>query len=146
MTTNPVILLAEDNEEDIAIVQKAFACLRLNYTLKTVRDGEETISYLNGEGAFTDRTDHPFPAMLILDLNMPRKTGWEVLDFFRSQKVNQHLFVAILTSFSQQEPSRDMFEFHGQVCIWNWHLLKPVTTEAIDMLVSFFERWKATKK
>src|SRR4051812_8405217 len=98
MTDSPVILLAEDREDDGIIIRNAFARTTFPYRLTVVRDGEEAVAYLEGAGAYADRARYPFPSVLLLDLKMPRKDGFEVLDWIRGRAEFSSLRVVVLTS------------------------------------------------
>jgi len=93
-----VILLAEDREDDILIMRKAFAQTHFPGSLFVVRDGEEAIAYLEGAKPYTNRGEYPLPALLLLDLKMPRKSGFEVLAWIRQQSYLAALRVIVLTS------------------------------------------------
>ena len=80
-----LILLAEDDENDIALFRRALANADIRNPVEIVRDGDEAIAYLKGEGKFSDRTKYPLPALMLLDLNMPRRDGFQVLDWIRRQ-------------------------------------------------------------
>jgi CheY-like chemotaxis protein len=73
------ILLAEDDPNDVLLLQLAFKEAGMQNPLHVVGDGLEAIEYLSGAGKFADRRRYPFPVLLILDLKMPRKTGIDVL-------------------------------------------------------------------
>lgn len=76
------ILIVDDDENDRFLLQKAFAdALGDRGLIESVEEGETAIRYLAGEGDFTDRSRHPFPNILITDLNMPGKDGLAVLEF-----------------------------------------------------------------
>src|SRR5678816_4089458 len=92
------ILLAEDNEDDIILMQRAFARARLANPLQVVHDGDEAISYLAGEPPYSDRLSHPFPLMLLLDLHLPKVNGFEVLRWLQAQPGLRDLIVVVLTS------------------------------------------------
>jgi CheY-like chemotaxis protein len=140
-----LILLAEDDETDVAAMREAFAQLAVKHPLKIVNNGEEAISYLGGAEKYSQRQEHPFPSMLILDLNMPRVTGYEVLEWLRKKQNLPPLFVVVMTSSGQTEQTHQTFEFHGNVCIFSCYLLKPVTIENVDMLIHFFESWLSAR-
>jgi CheY-like chemotaxis protein len=79
------ILLVEDSEDDIAIITRAFAQGGIANPLPVVRDGEEALAYLKGEGIYGNRTTHPLPVLVLLDLRLPRMEGLEVLRWIRRQ-------------------------------------------------------------
>lgn len=79
------------------MVKRAFHRARLSNPLFVVRDGEEAVSYLAGLGKFADRTQYPFPDLLLLDLKLPRMDGFEVLQWIRQQPGGKKLLVIVLT-------------------------------------------------
>jgi CheY-like chemotaxis protein len=92
-----VILLADDDENDIALFERAFQQADIKNPLHIVRDGEEAIAYLAGKGKFADRIRFPLPTLLLLDLKMPRKNGFEVLQWVRQHPTLKALRVLVLT-------------------------------------------------
>src|SRR5579872_3127592 len=103
MNKNNVILHVEDDPNDVTLVGLAFRKAKADSVLVVVNDGEQAINYLNGEGKYADRANHPFPALVLLDLKLPRKTGLEVLAWVRSQPQPElkRLPVVMLTSSNQ---------------------------------------------
>ena len=97
------ILYAEDEENDIFLLNLAFEDLGSPHTLKVVPDGEQAIEYLAGTGTFSDRARHPLPALVLLDINMPKISGLEVLQWIRRQPEFESLPVVMLTSSLRQE-------------------------------------------
>jgi len=81
----PGVLMAEDDPQDVFLLQRAFKDAEIHNPLHVVHDGQEAIDYLSGTGKFADRASFPIPAVLILDLKMPRKTGMDVLRWLRSE-------------------------------------------------------------
>ncbi len=94
----PVVLIAEDNENDIAMLRRAFRQASITAPIQYVTDGEQAISYLKGEGRFGRRDEFPLPDLLLLDLKMPRKNGFEVLEWLGTQPSLSHLRVVVLTT------------------------------------------------
>jgi len=97
------ILYAEDEENDVLFLEHAFKLADSPHTLKAVSDGAQALEYLTGEGIFSDRTRHPFPDLILLDINMPKKSGLEVLEWIRSQPRYKSFPSLILTSSSRPE-------------------------------------------
>ncbi len=79
----PLILIAEDNQDDLFFLTWAFRQHRLPNPVEVVRDGYELIQYLEGQGQYADRGAYPLPGYLFLDLHLPRRSGLEVLAWLR---------------------------------------------------------------
>ena len=101
MSDHAVILLVEDQEDDIFLIRKAFKKAAVLNPIHVVRDGEEAIEYLSGEGRFENRAEHPLPELILLDLKMPRRDGFQVLQWIRQQEGFSEIPVVVLTSSEQ---------------------------------------------
>ncbi len=93
-----IILLAEDDENHVHLIQRAFKQAGLLNPLYIVEDGEQAIAYLKGEGKYANRDEYPIPCLLLLDLKMPNKNGFEVLEWLRGQPGLSSLRVVVLTT------------------------------------------------
>jgi len=80
-----LVLLADDSEDDRFFLKRALASLPVVKICEETTDGEDAIDYLSAQGPYADRTKYPFPDLLLLDLNMPRKSGYEVLEWIKSR-------------------------------------------------------------
>src|SRR5690348_16539021 len=98
MSDRVTILLAEDREDDIVLIRKAFKDGGIRYPLMIVRDGEEAISYLSGQGRYSNRELYPIPALFLLDLTLPVTDGFEVLRWVRSRPELEDMPVIVLTA------------------------------------------------
>jgi CheY-like chemotaxis protein len=96
------ILLVEDNEDDIVLEQEALADAKLVNLMYVVRDGEEALAYLRREGKYQDAK---IPGLILLDINMPKKNGFEVLNEIKSDPNLRHIPVVMLTT---SESERDI--------------------------------------
>jgi CheY-like chemotaxis protein len=92
------ILLAEDNDDHVVFIKRAFLRARFLNPLQVVQDGVEAIAYLKGEGKYSDRKAFPFPALLLLDLKMPNTDGFEVMEWIRDHPTMQNLRIVVLTT------------------------------------------------
>lgn len=92
------ILLAEDNPDDAFIFKMAFKKAGLPHGIQMVDDGQQVIQWLSGAGDFADRTRFPLPDVVILDLKMPIKTGFEALEWIRSHGEFRDIPAVVLTS------------------------------------------------
>lgn len=128
---NKVILLVEDNPKDVLLTERAFQQSKIANDLQVVRDGAEALEYLLGPGAGTPA--RPAPALVLLDLKLPKVDGLEVLRRIRQDERTRLLPVVILTSSNEE---RDVLL--GYVGGANSYIRKPVDfrqfTEAVASL------------
>lgn len=92
------ILVAEDNPDDAFIFKRAFKKATLPHAMEIVDDGQQVINWLSGAGDFADRTRFPLPDVVILDLKMPIKTGFEALEWIRNHAQFRDMPAVVLTS------------------------------------------------
>jgi CheY-like chemotaxis protein len=102
MENLPTILVAEDDADDVELIQRAVDKARLRNPLQIVRDGEAAIEYLSGEGRYSDRTQHPLPFLLLLDLHMPKVSGFDVLHWLQDHPEFNSMKVAVLTASAER--------------------------------------------
>lgn len=101
MARQPIdILLVEDNDDDIVLIQESMAEARLVNVMYVVRDGEEAMRYLRRESEYEHAKR---PGMMLLDINMPRKNGFEVLSEVKADPGLCHIPVVILTTSDREE-------------------------------------------
>src|SRR5947209_6612665 len=98
MPDQGVILIAEDSDDDIVIIRRSLKRAHVFNPVQVVRNGEDVVAYLSGRGKFANREEFPLPALLLLDLKMPRMDGFQVLDWLRHQSSLQALRTIVLTS------------------------------------------------
>jgi CheY-like chemotaxis protein len=92
------ILLAEDSPDDVFLIRSAFKKCGFHDPIFVVSNGEQVLQYLKGEGPYADREQYPVPHLLLLDLNMPRLNGFEVLSWIRGRQEWMCLPVIVLTT------------------------------------------------
>lgn len=92
------VLLAEDSEDDIFVMKLACKRTGIPHALKIVTDGALAIDYLSGKGPYADRTAHPIPNVIFLDIKMPKYDGLQVLEWIRNQPALQEVPVVMLTN------------------------------------------------
>jgi two-component system, response regulator len=121
----PVILLVEDNDDDAELTARAFAQARIENPLQHVRDGVEALDYLFCRGQYASRQASDLPAVVLLDLKLPRLGGIEVLKAIRAESATKHLPVVILTSSTE---AQDRLSAYGENA--NSYVQKPVDYDA----------------
>jgi CheY-like chemotaxis protein len=113
-------LLVDDNPHDVVLLRLAFRRVGIIDPIKLVKDGTEAVRYLNGEGIYSDRHVYPTPTLMLLDLNMPQTSGFEVLRWVRAQPSLKQMMVVVMTGSKQNEDVRRAYELGA-----NSYLLKP---------------------
>lgn len=117
------ILLVEDNEGDILLTKEAFENAKVINTLSVVRDGKEAIDFLNKEGNYPNVNE---PDILLLDINLPKKNGHEVLEFIKADIKLRHIPVIMLSTSSAESDIHKSYENHA-----NCYITKPLDAENI---------------
>lgn len=135
--TNTVsILVADDDTQDTMLVQMAVERAALSLRIDTVRDGEEAINYLMGRSPYADRTAHPFPSLMLLDLKMPRLSGFDVLDYVRRQPGLRQLPIVIFSSSDDPKDIRRAYDAGA-----NSYLCKPHSNDDLSALLKALEEY-----
>ena len=133
------ILLVEDNIGDIRLTQEAFKEIKINNVLHVVRDGEEAMKFLNHEGNYEDS---PRPDLVLLDLNLPKKDGREVLAEIKSDPVLHRIPVVVLTTSDAETDIVKSYDLHA-----NSYITKPVGLKAFVAVIKALEDfWFRTVK
>ena len=115
------LLLVEDDPDDVLLMKRAFAKGKIANPLRVARDGEEAIEYLTGKGEFADRSRWPLPSLILLDLNLPRKSGHEVLGWVKRHPSLRTIPVIVLTSSRQSDDIQRAYASGA-----NSYIVKPV--------------------
>ena len=114
------MLYVEDEETDVMLLQHVLAKAGIRNPLATVRDGKAAKDYLAGDEPFADRRLHPLPALVLLDLNLPYWSGFEVLEWIRQEPQLRRLPVVIFTSSSRPDDIARAYDAGA-----NAYLVKP---------------------
>src|SRR5437016_5391792 len=97
-TKSFTVLLVEDDLNDIFLVKRAFKMAQVKNPLQVVTDGQEAILYLKGEGRYSDRQSHPWPKLIVMDIKMPRMTGFDVLECLKKDPLLRRIPIVIVSS------------------------------------------------
>jgi two-component system response regulator len=124
LTTEQVILLVEDNDDDAELTAMAFRAAKISNPVFRVEDGVEALDYLFARGKHAARNVADLPAVVLLDLKLPRLSGLEVLAALRAQELTKHLPVVVLTSSIEDRDRVAAYDHHV-----NSYVKKPVDYE-----------------
>ncbi len=125
------ILLVDDNEGDIVLTVEALSEANIINNISIVRDGEEAINFLNRKGRYKDSE---LPDLILLDINLPRMDGKEVLAIIKSDKELKRIPVIMLTTSSSEKDIGAAYDNHA-----NCYITKPVDLDRFMSVIRTIE-------
>ena len=131
-----VLLVAEDDENDALLLERALRRADSCFHMVRVADGEELVNYLEGRAPYHDRSAHPEPNVVLLDLKMPRMDGFDVLRWRRETGGGRNFPVIV---FSSSTLGRDIEKAYALGA--NSYVVKPMRAEALDDMVQALLVW-----
>ncbi len=123
------ILYVEDEDSDVVLLRHVFQKEGIPNPIQAVKDGREAMQYLSQRGAFAAREQHPVPGLVLLDLNLPYWSGFEVLAWIRQQPDLRRLPVLVYTSSSRPDDIGRAYEAGA-----NAYLVKPSSLHELAAL------------
>lgn len=137
MASQVKILHVEDDPNDALLFQHACHKADVGFDLRSVNDGDQAMAYLRGVESFCDREKHPFPQLILLDLKMPRLSGFDVLAWLRKEEPFKNVPVIILTSSNHESDIKRAYELGA-----NSYLVKPVGFDAlVEVARTIYSYW-----
>jgi CheY-like chemotaxis protein len=131
------LLLVDDSEDDIFFAKQAIREAQILNPVQTAVDGQDAIDFLSGAGRFENRAAFPLPALMLLDLKMPRKSGLEVLQWVREQPTLSAMVIVILTSSLEHSDIQKAYQLGA-----NSFLQKPSNTRVLaEMMLALKQYW-----
>jgi CheY-like chemotaxis protein len=130
---SPTLLIVEDNQDDVFLMRRALKAAGIINPIQIVDDGQKGIDYLQGTGAFTDRVKFPFPGVLFLDLQLPHKTGFDVLEWMKKSNIDKPVIIVLSSSNSPYDMER-CTELGA-----NHYAVKPPDNQLFDLIADSFD-------
>ena len=130
MADGQSILIVEDNGDDVALIRRAFKQANIGAHLQVLADGDQAVAYLKGDGPYADRGHYPLPALLLLDLKLPRRSGLEVLEWMKCESLLKRIPVIVLTSSKEHSDINRAYDLGA-----NSYLTKPVEFAALKTML-----------
>ena len=124
MMPQKTLLLVEDNPDDEALTLRALRKYNLANEVVVVRDGQEALDYLFGEGEYSARDANLLPQVILLDLKLPKVDGLQVLERLREHQTTRHVPVVVLTSSNEEQDMSRSYDLGA-----NSYVRKPVNFE-----------------
>ncbi len=131
-----VYLLAEDSENDAFLTERAFRASDISDPLHVVADGDAAIAFLRGAEPYQNREEYPRPDVVLLDLGLPGKSGFEVLSWMRAQPDLDAVIIIILTASNREADADRAYELGA-----NFYLTKPGNFEELVRMTQCLHRW-----
>ena len=136
------ILLVEDDEDDVHLTQRAFEKGHILNKLFVTNDGEEAMEFLEQRGRYNNPDDAPEPGVIMLDLNMPKMDGYEVLNRIKSDNKLKHIPVVVLTTSDQTDDVQKCYDIGA-----NTFITKPVEfNNFLEAIVTTGKYWLSIAK
>lgn len=137
MMTPLRILVAEDDVGDVLLLRRAFARAGVDRPVYFARDGQEVVDYLEGKPPFENPVEYPLPNLLLLDLKLPRLSGFEILSWVRKHPALHSLFVVVLSASDWPEEVKKAYLLGA-----NSYVVKPSDpAELIKVVKRLQEQW-----
>jgi CheY-like chemotaxis protein len=131
------ILLVEDNDDDASLLLRALHAAGIQNPVHIVTDGEQAREYLKGCGKYTDRALYPLPSLILLDLKLPRVSGFEVLEWIQKDTTLPPLVVVVLSSSGEPRDINMAYRFGARS-----YLVKPPTAASfVDLAHGLKSYW-----
>lgn len=136
------ILVVEDNSHEAVLLQNALKKMDMALSVQFVVNGEEAIDYLGGAERFSDRKQFPEPDLVIMDLKMPRKGGFEVLEWFRNLQEGALIPVIVLTSSDREVDVQRAYSLGASS-----YFIKPTGLEEFrSMIKVVYDYWMLARR
>ena len=136
-SSEPTILLAEDDANDVFFLKRALTRAGVQFSLRVVTNGQEALDYLGGADKFSNRAEFPLASLVLLDLKMPFVNGFDVLQWIRSQPSLKHIPVVVLTSSAEDRDRQRAAELGAQA-----YFVKPPSREMVMEMIGFLSSAK----
>ena len=137
MTKASSVLFVDDDPDWVDLLRTAFGRAGIPNLVHGVQDGPEAISYLRGEGRYANRTAHPLPELVLLDLRLPGMDGFEVLQWIRRQSKLPGLAVVVITGMEAPGDARRAQELEA-----TGFMAKPFTfAKLVEMAQQIHDTW-----
>jgi CheY-like chemotaxis protein len=133
-----VLLLVEDDDADAMLIGRAIRKAQISVRLERVKDGDEAVDYLDGRTVYADRVRYPRPSVVLLDIKLPRRNGFEVISWIRGQPTPlSRTVIVMFTSSGRSADINRAYELGA-----NSYLRKPDQhSDLVEAISTFNDFW-----
>jgi CheY-like chemotaxis protein len=124
------ILLVEDNDDDVFAMERALRLSEVKNPLRVVTDGQQAMDYLSGNAAYGNREQFPVPFLIFLDLKLPYFTGFQILEWMRTQPQLESTIVIVLTGSAESRDKDKAYALGARS-----YIVKPPTPDALKAII-----------
>ena len=139
--TEPVVLIADDGETDQGEIRSIFQGAGFSLPPQFTRGGDEAMAYLRGDGDYRNRSQFPLPCILVMEVEMLRKNGHDVLAWQQGQTEQTRLPVYLLSAASRPEDIERAYDLGPHA-----YLVKPCSLDALDQMAKQLFTWLKTNR
>ena len=126
---NATILLVEDNDDDVFAMRRSLDIGKVTNPLQVVTDGKQAKDYLSGTGIYAEREKFPLPFLIFLDLKLPYFTGFEILEWMRTQPQLESIVVVVVTGSAENRDQDTAYRLGARS-----YLVKPPKAETLNTI------------
>ena len=143
MNSNKSVLLVDDGENDLVLLRIALGRAGFRGPIREARGGQEAMAYLGGSGVYADRKKYLLPTFMLLDLNMPKVSGFELLAWVRAQEdaILKNLPIVILSASMRALDMDRALELGA-----NSFLVKPGTLDGLVEMMRGLDEWLGSRR
>ena len=143
MERTPTVLLVEDDPNDALLIQRAFSRSGVQVSVQRLQNGDEAVSYLRGDAPYDNRVLHPVPEVMLLDIKLPRRSGFEVLQWVRMQTDGlRRMPIVMLTSSTHSIDINRAYDLGA-----NSYVSKPESSDQLhELVLRFIFYWLKTNQ
>jgi CheY-like chemotaxis protein len=128
--------MVDDSENDRFLMRAVFKKAGFKIEQREVQNGHQAIAYLKGDGEYGDRDQYPLPSIMLLDLHMPQKDGFEVLTWTRAQAAFKNLTIIVMTASMQPADVQRAFDLGASS-----YLVKPINIADLTVMIGSLQSW-----
>ena len=141
-TLPDTVLVVDDDSDAVLLFERAYTRAGITHPFKVAHSADDAIAYLKGDGKYADRASHPMPALILLDIKMPGRSGFEVLDWIRKSSPVSPIRVVMLTGSPSGEDVNRAYRMGA-----NSYVTKPVDLGQFrEMLGALCTHWLRDSK
>jgi len=133
----PILVMVDDDAEDVYLIERAFCAEHEELVFNSVSSGDELFDYLNHSGQYSELSDQEVPSLILLDINIPRENGFDILQKIKADPQHKHLPVVMLTTSNSESDVQKAYALGA-----NSYLCKSIDASQMKAVAAqFIDYW-----